>query len=92
MTRFIHDSKIPRQSWRLGKVERLLPGQDGHVRSALVRVKSGNSVSSEWRRPLQRLYPLEVTAEPDTLVPHRASIPITVVMDDEIPNVVVNTA
>ena len=72
----IHDNKIPRQSWRLGKVERLLPGQDGHVCSAVVRVKSGNSVLSEWRRPLQRLYPLEVTAEPDTLVQHRASIPI----------------
>ena len=32
--------------WRLGKVEQLLPGRDGQVRSAVVRVKSGYSYKS----------------------------------------------
>ena len=66
----LHEQKIPRQLWRLGKVERLLRGRDGHVRSAVVRVKSVNSPTSEFRRPLQRLYPLEVNAEPDNPAPH----------------------
>ena len=26
----IHDHKVPRQMWRLGKIERLLTGRDGH--------------------------------------------------------------
>ena len=57
----------------------------------MVRVKSANSPTSEFRRPLQRLYPLEVNAEPDNPAPHAANIPIRVVRDDDIPNVVVNT-
>ena len=42
--------------------------------------------SSEWRRPLQRLYPLEVkqNTEPDN------AVPITFVRDGDIPAVVVN--
>ena len=62
----IHDHKVPRQMWRMGKIERLLTGRDGHVRSALVRVKAGNSVTSQWKRPLQRLYPLEVQHQVDS--------------------------
>lgn len=39
----------------IGKVEELLPGADGNVRGALVRVRNGI-----LRRLIQRLYPLEV--------------------------------
>ena len=88
----LHEHKIPRQLRRLGKVERLLRGRDGYVRSAVVRVKSANSPTSEFRRPLQRLYPLEVNAELDNPAPHAGNIPIRVVRDDDIPNVVVNTS
>ena len=82
----IHEKTTPRQLWRLGRVQRLLPGPDGEVRSAVVKVKSGNMPSSEWRRPLQRLYPLEVkqNTEPDN------AVPITFVRDGDIPAVVVN--
>ena len=82
----IQEKTTPRQLWRLGRVQRLLPGPDGEVRSAVVKVKSGNLPSSEWRRPLQRLYPLEVklNAEPDN------AVPITVVRDEDVPAVVVN--
>ena len=88
----LHDHKTPRQLWRLGKIERLLPGRDGHVRSAIVRVKSGNSPNSEWRRPLQRLYPLEVgqDVKPDNSLPSSTNFPIRMIRDEDIPNVVVN--
>ncbi|XP_068761945.1 uncharacterized protein [Montipora capricornis] len=81
----IHEKTTPRQLCRLGRVQRLLPGPDGEVRSAVVKVKSGNLPSSEWRRPLQRLYPLEVkvNAEPDN------AAPITAVRDEDVPAVVV---
>ena len=89
----LHENKTPRQQWRLGKIERLLPGRDGHVRSAVVRVKSGNSPTAEWRRPLQRLYPLEVRFDNGTAnpVPRVANVPVTVVRDEDVPVVVVNS-
>ena len=89
----LHENKTPRQQWRLGKIERLLHGRDGHVRSAVVRVKSGNSPTAEWRRPLQRLYPLEVKMDTETadLAPQVTNVPVTVVRDQDIPVVVVNS-
>ena len=89
----LHDNKIARQLWRLGKIERLLPGRDGRVRSAVVRVTSGNLPTAEWRRPLQRLYPLEVKLDTEAAnpVPQVANVPVRVVRDEDVPVVVVNS-
>ena len=46
--------------WRLGLIEEKLQGHDGECRGAIVRVKSGQGPSSFMRRPLQRLFPLEI--------------------------------
>ena len=48
--------------WKLGRVRELIPGVDGNVRGAFVRVQSGGGHST-IKRPVQRLYPLEVRAE-----------------------------
>ena len=63
-------------------------GPDGEVRSGVVKVKYGNLPSSEWRHPLLRVYPLEVklNTEPDN------TVPITVVRDEDVPAVVVNSS
>ena len=59
----VHDDKHPRGLWKLGRIEKLLPGADGNVRGTFIRVQSKGR-SSVLKRPLQRLYPLEVgTAE-----------------------------
>ena len=55
----IHD-KSPRGLWKLGIIEKTLKGRDKEVRGAVVRVGSGSQPSSFLRRPIQRLYPLEV--------------------------------
>ena len=78
--------------WRLGKILRLIPGRDGVVRSAVVKVKSRNGVT-KFRRPLQRLYPLEVTVgAKSATVPaeHGARAAITVVSDADIPDIQVH--
>ena len=36
----IHEENCPRGLWKLGRVEELLKGNDGHVRGAVVRVVS----------------------------------------------------
>ena len=51
-----HDSKA-RGFWRLGRVEKTIPGRDGEVRGAVVRVGGRNPKTI--RRPVQRLYPVE---------------------------------
>lgn len=56
----VHSDKHPRTFWKTGVIEQLLGGQDGLVRGAKVRVRSGNG-SILLNRPLQLLYPLEVT-------------------------------
>ena len=56
----VHDENQPRGLWKLGKVEELMPGADGNVRGAFIRVHSGGKRSGILKRPIQRLYPLEV--------------------------------
>ena len=56
----IFEEKLPRQGWRMGRVERLLQGKDGQIRSAVVRVHQGGQKSTLFRRPLRKLYPVEL--------------------------------
>ncbi|XP_035712961.1 uncharacterized protein LOC118437745 [Folsomia candida] len=51
-----------RVDWPMARVEQLLPGKDGKVRVARLKTQSGFFV-----RPLQRLYPLEVSSTRDPL-------------------------
>ena len=60
----INDNDQPRGFWRLGRVQELLVGRDGKVRGAMLRVASKGRTSN-LRRPLQLLYPLETEAARD---------------------------
>ena len=51
----IHDEKLPRQLWKMGKIETLIYSKDGKVRGAEVRTPN----SSVLKRPVSRLYPIE---------------------------------
>ena len=61
----IHDDDHPRTFWKLGKVEELISGSDDAIRGALVRIRAGNS-HAFVKRPVQRLYPVEVSDVKDT--------------------------
>ncbi|KAG1927518.1 hypothetical protein F2P79_024188 [Pimephales promelas] len=52
----IGDVNMPRQTWKLGKIEELFPGRDGKVRSCALRTSTGNVL----KRPVQLLYALEI--------------------------------
>ena len=71
----IHDDSKRRGFWNLGKVERTLPGRDGQVRGAVVRVYTGGKRSKLFQRPIQRLYPLEVNCHRESQSPRRDSSP-----------------
>ena len=50
-----------RGTWRMGKVVKVIPGVDGVVRGAKVRVGY-----SELERPVQHLFPLELSCDAGT--------------------------
>ena len=56
----IHDEQ-PRAMWKLGVIEELLIGADGENRAAVLRVSGQGRISKHLRRPVQRLYPIEMT-------------------------------
>ena len=57
----IHEEGLPRSRWRLGRICTLIKGKDGHVRGARVTVCTKQGKISEIERPLQKLYPLELS-------------------------------
>jgi hypothetical protein len=59
----IHADDQPRGMWRLGRVEKLLTGNDGEARGALLRVAGRGKKVGYLRRPIQRLYPLEMPSQ-----------------------------
>ena len=74
----VHEEDQPRGKWHIGKVETLVTGSDGHVRGAVVRVKTKAGRLTRLRRPVQRLYPLEVRCrnkEPETTISPRRAEP-----------------
>ena len=56
----IHQDKMPRGFWRLGKVETIIQGKDKNVRGATVKTVSPNGKLTVINRPLSKLYPVEV--------------------------------
>ena len=51
----VHDDKLPRSLWRIGKVVELITSQDNKVRGVQVRLPN----SSILKRPVNKLYPIE---------------------------------
>ena len=49
-----------RSNWRLGEVIEVIESSDGYERGALLRVTSKRGKHSRIRRPIQKLFPLEV--------------------------------
>eukprot|EP00731_Ephydatia_muelleri_P033093 Em0025g49a len=58
----LHDADHSRVLWKTGIVEKLITGRDGVTRGAVVRLSSAKGPVT-LRRPLQLLYPLEMSAQ-----------------------------
>ncbi|CAB4013162.1 Hypothetical predicted protein [Paramuricea clavata] len=79
----VHEDKIPRQLWKVGRVDDLMRGRDGNVRAATIRTSSGGRVQ-QLQRPIQRLYPIEIpTKNPET-------VPQIKFVRDNVPNAIQN--
>ncbi len=67
----------PRGFWKLGRVEETIFGRDGQVRGAVLRVPSKSGRCTILRRPLQRLYPLEVGCDPGEKAQDAGNAPVS---------------
>ena len=56
----IHEEKLSKGQWRLGKVEQLYEWIDGVVRGAELKVVSRTGRTTRLRCSVSKLYPLEV--------------------------------
>ena len=56
----VHSEDQPRALWKLGVVAELLVGTDGENRAAVVRVAGQGRAIKHLRRPVQKLFPLEM--------------------------------
>ncbi|XP_068723639.1 uncharacterized protein [Montipora capricornis] len=56
----LFEDNLPRSQWRLGRVEQLIPSSDDNCRAAVVRVITKTGRPGTVKRPIQKLFPLEV--------------------------------
>ena len=54
-----------RMFWKLAKVEELLPGKDGNIRAAIIKVSSADRIPRLLKRSVKHLFPLEVNSNDD---------------------------
>ena len=73
----LKNDSTSRAFWKLAKVEELLPGNDGKIRAAIVKVPRINGKSQLLKRVVQHLIPIEVQAEStDNQLPGDSSVPL----------------
>ena len=51
--------QLPRSQWKMGKIDRVIKGKDGRIRSAFVRLTNRKLI----QRPLKLIYPIEYSTE-----------------------------
>ena len=54
--------QLPRSMWRLGLIESLIKGQDGHVRAAELRLPPRGQQNTKLTRSIKHLIPLEISS------------------------------
>ena len=54
------EDKMPRSQWKMGVVDELYTGRDGHVRGCKLRIVTRNNKVYYLNRPVNKLYPMEI--------------------------------
>ncbi len=59
----VHDERLPRGLWKLGRIVSVMKGRDDLIRGATVKIGVTDGQSILLNRPIQLLYPLEVRSQ-----------------------------
>ena len=79
----IHEDNKKRSLWKLGRVKKLIKGRDGATRGAVVQTCSSKGARSILKRPVQKLYPLEVSGREGQGTPELGDAQTTVAEEDD---------
>jgi hypothetical protein len=72
----VKEDKLPRQKWKIARIQQLVKGRDGKVRAAAIKVHDKGGKLTQLYRPLQKLFPIELDSSkkiqevPITFVEH----------------------
>ena len=61
----IFEERLKRRHWKVGKVLKIMRGNDDVIRGAVVQIFNEKNGKETISRPLQKLHPLEITPERD---------------------------
>ena len=64
----LKNDSTSRNFWKLAKIEELLPGRDGTIRSAVVKVANDTRKPVLLKRVVQQLIPIEVRSDEATIM------------------------
>ena len=56
---------LPHSFWKLGRIQDLIVGKDGRTRGATIGIAGRSRRFTSLNRPLQKLYPLEISSSTD---------------------------
>ena len=59
----IHDNKLKRSQWRIGRVDELIISKDGQIRGAGL-ITTTEKGTGRLKRPINKLYPFETNSNP----------------------------
>ena len=74
----------------MGRITKVFPGQDGNIRSAEVATLHPSGRVIHVKRPLEKLYPLEVRSTANVEKEKRNELQIRPIMDENIPLFIVD--
>ena len=74
----IFEVVLKRRHWKVGKVLRIIRGKDDVIRGAVVQIFNEKNGKETINRPLQKLYPLEITPERDNDEPPSDTIDVEI--------------
>ena len=60
----VHDDNVQHQCWKLGRIVEVQQSADGVIRGTTVKVITKTGKVNKLRRPVQKLFPLEVLDKP----------------------------
>ena len=69
----IHEDGVKRNKWSMAVIEELINGKDGVTRGATVKKIGVNGKAALLNRPLQKLYPLEISHDDKATTPSEPS-------------------
>ena len=81
----VHSDEKRRGFWNMGRIEDVIIGTDGETRGAVVSVYTGQKRSKLIRRPLQKLFPLEINEREAELLDESASTQSLPQESEEVP-------